>query len=258
MKKLSVLLGAFVCMGLVACGGEKDGDKIGDAQICLDGLANPTSAEVDACLEKIDGISSAGADSIRCAGGFIREGFGNAQRFVDAMSAIDGNSSGSNVQTLMGLLTFASNNSLSVNHGNAVSTFNSCLSSGGKGSTLLASYTYLTMSMVKFYNGRGAVNCSSNPSVNGSNYRYYDLTACINGGVVHTIDLLNASTNAPDAIEAQNGIGAVIISAYVLSCRGSSTDSPLCELMTKSIDAAGGTSSPRDVSVKFFEEAVGL
>lgn len=257
MKKFVIVL---VCagLGLVSCGGEKDGDKIGDAQICLDGLVNPTSAEVNACMAKVDGLSSAGAQSIRCAGGFIREGFGNAQRFVDAMGAIDGNTSGDSVQTLMGLLTFTAENDVDADAANAVSTFNSCLASGGKGSTLLASYTYFTMSMVKYYNARNAAGCPSTPGTDSNGYRFYDLSSCIDNGLLFTIDLIDASTANADALEAQNGIGAVIISAHLLSCAGSSSSSPLCELLTESITQAGGTSNPRRVAVEFFEGAVGL
>ena len=257
MKASNILL-LLVVFTLAACAGsEKEVDKIGDAQICLDSLGiSPTSAEVSECLKKVEGITSVGAESIRCAGGFIREGFGSPKRFVDAMGAIDGGTSGSNMQTLMGLLTFTAEGAVNDDLSNAQTTFNSCLSSGGKGATLLASYTYLTMSMVRYYNSQNAGGCPSTPGTDSNGYKFYDLGSCIQNGILDTIHLVDASTGNTDAQTAQNGIGAVIISAHLLSCSGSGSKSPLCGVLDTAISEAGGTSNPRVVAVKFFEEIV--
>lgn len=261
MKKIFFVMLLGGASLLTSCGGgSKDVDKIGNAQFCLDSLAvGASSSEVDTCLSKVEGLSTSGAESIRCSGGFIREGFSDASRFVKAFSAISGGTSGSNTQTLMGILTFTSTNSLTTDATHARDTFNSCYASGSKGSTLLASFSYLTMSLVTYYNSKNAGTCPSTPGTDSNGYKYYNVSGCISGDIVSAIPLVDASTVDAAAISAQNGIGAVVIAAVNVSCTtGSSANNALCDLLKKAVTDAGGTSNPRVVAVKFFQSALGL
>jgi hypothetical protein len=250
-----------LCLGLLSCGGEKDADKVGDAQFCLDKLsATPSSAEVDTCLEKIEGMDSIGAENIRCAAGFIREGFASGSRFVEAFEAIDSGTSGANMQALMGILTFASTNTITENYSNAASTYTSCLASGGKGSTLLASFSYLTMSLVRFFHTKDALVCPTTPIIHPtSGYRYYNMEDCAaNTAPLDLVDMVDPNSPNAESIEVQTGIGSVIVGTSVVSCGTNVANTELCEVFTNAITAAGGSTNTRQVAIEFFKSLLGI
>lgn len=118
---------------LSGCGG-KDADKIGDAQICLD---SATAATANSCLEKISGLTSKAAYALRCAGGFIAEGFDRPEKYIQAYSQLTATPTGctgtcSPTLGVMALLTFSSTDTASA-------TYDNCYLSGSQGYTLLAS-----------------------------------------------------------------------------------------------------------------------
>lgn len=262
--RLAISMVAFA--GLLSCGGEKDVDKIGNAQFCLDKLdTTPTSAEIDKCLQEIDGLTSPGANSIRCSAGFIREGFGSGRRFIKAFEAIDegaGGTSGSNTQELMGILSFTAAQDIDDDYNSIVSTFQACLNSGGKGSTLLSSFSYLTMGLMKYLVNVGGGACTATPTTYpGTNYLYYDLSACVtavagSGSAAELIKL--GDPNEPDAEETQSGLGSVIIATYTVSCTGSGANKDLCAVIGDAVTEAGGTGNPRLVAVEFFKSLLGI
>lgn len=264
MKKIPLIV-ASLCLGLLSCGGAKDADKIGDAQFCLDKLpAVPTATEVDACMSPIEGMDSVGAQAIRCSAGFIREGFSNGSRFLQAFEAIDSGTDSSSMQALMGILTFASTNSVATNFSNASTTYSACLASGGKGSTLLASFTFLTMGLVRFFHVKAPGTCADTPQTHPTNsYRYYDLEDCASGAVstapLDVVQMMNESSVDADAIQVQTGLGAVIIGTSLISCgANASANNELCSVFANAITAAGGTGNTRRVAIEFFRDVLGL
>jgi hypothetical protein len=252
---------ALIILGLAlsSCGKEQDVDKIGDAQLCIDKLgSSATSSEVDDCLGKIDGISSLAANNLRCAGGFLKEGFLSATKLTTAMKALE--DSGTN--SFIGLVTFTSGSSISANVSNAASTFDYCLKAENKGATLISSFGYVGMALYNFLNTTDDASCSDTPGATG-----YDFTGCVDTFTSPTN--LNAIPNAmalaqlgdentanASAVALQNGIGSVVISTVTLSCGTASANADLCKSMTDAVTSAGGTSNPRKVAKYFLQGLV--
>lgn len=257
---------AFIaCACLLSCGSSTESDKVGDAQTCLDQLTSTSStSDVNTCISKVDGLSGAGAEGIRCSGGFIREGFSNGTRLISAFTSIDGGTGSSNVQSLMGLLSFTSAGDLATDYSDSNTTFTACLDSGAKGATLLASFSFFTMGLVKYFVAKSM--CAGTQSTDATTgFKYYDLSGCITtasstipNATATLVPLLSATTADSDAQTAQTTIGAIIIASYELSCTGSGANANLCSLLSTAITAAGGTSNPRAVAVNFFSGAMGL
>ncbi len=264
---MKYLLPLFIICFFFGCGKSTDKDKIGDAQICLDKLsASPAAAEVDACTEKIAGLTTTAAYTVFCAANFIKEGFGGATRFITAFQQINGGTSGSNVQALMGVMTFTAKANVTLDLADAQSNFSTCLLSTGKGSTLLASFSYLTMALYNFYNSKALPYCPN--TVTTTTYSYYDLSSCVTAaladagpgpGQLATVALIDSNSVDAAAITAQNSIGTIIVAAYGLSCTGTGANANLCATMKTAIDASGGiTASPRVIAANFIISSLNI
>lgn len=248
MKNLFIVL---LALGLVACGKEKDSDKVGNAQLCLDRLAsNSTPAEVTECVSKADGVETSAAYGLRCAGSFMKEGFLNPNKIISAMRQLNGGSSGT--VNFMTLITFTSTGAIASDTANSSTAFDYCLRGGGKGSTLLASFGFMAMSVYSFMRLKAIPNCSGTPLASG-----YDFQTCAtsfatsNPGAV--IALNDPSTVDAATITIQRSIGTVLIAASNISCTGTAANSSLCSTITASISEAGGvTADPRAIAVRFF------
>lgn len=247
---------------LFACGSAKEADKIGDAQACLDTItAASAPADVNACVEKIDGITTSGAQNIRCAAGFMKEGFASGQRFLDAFAAIDAGTTSTSTQSLMGILTFTATGALATDAADTTSTFNTCIDSTSKGSTLLASFSSITMSLVTYFNAKNSGSCSGTPTTVTAGYKIYDVAACISGAnpLTAVLPLVTSASIDAQAITAQTSIGSAIIKTYNLSCTGSGANKDLCQLFSDAITGtSGGSSNPRGVAVTFFQSALNI
>lgn len=266
MKTFACLILMVGALGMLSCGSEKDADKIGNAQLCMDDIRPGYESQVTQCLQMIEGVSSPVADGIRCAGGFVREGFSNPKRYTDALKEVQGPGADASArQRMMGIMSFGSAGTIAQDFSNISSTFQSCLASGGKASVLLASFSYFTLGLVKFFSAKGF--CSSTPAVSEmlGGYKVYDFAGCAanEGGLpimtaaAELVKLNDASNGDPDAQAAQSAIGAAVIGTYAASCAGtSSSNVELCTILSDSITAAGGTSSPRAVAVEFFTKVL--
>lgn len=212
---------------LSGCGG-KDADKIGDAQMCLD---NATAATANACLEKIDGLTSKAAYAIRCSGGFIAEGFDQPSKYIEAykkLSTPPTGCSGTCSPTLgvMTLLTFSSMN-------NANTTYTNCYLSGSQGYTLLAStvksatiLAQVARNILGFTGTLTAANLEAAASAIANN------------------------TGGASSIATPSDLGSVAITTYQLSCTtGNQNDNSqqLCKELSTAIDAGGGAGNPTGV-----------
>ncbi|MBN8537659.1 MAG: hypothetical protein J0M15_11450 [Deltaproteobacteria bacterium] len=244
---------------LSSCGSEKDVDKIGNAQQCLNEATSSTAMD---CVTKVDGLTSTGSYNIRCAAAFVREGFANPTKYTTAFDSLKGSSGTSG---FMGLITFSSAKSIATDTANANTTFNDCFKAGAKGKTLISSFGYLSTALLNYFASiLGTTECST-PSTSG-----YDLTSCIASAkaVNPATDLEKATklalivssteSDSSDAGKVQSSVGSVIISTYTISCSGKGANQDLCDKLSASITAGGGTSSPRGVAISFFKTNLGL
>jgi hypothetical protein len=108
--RLGLFAIALMSIGLIQCA-EKDADKVGDAQICLNEGRSPST-----CMAKVAGLETPAAYSIRCASMFIAERFTDPQKYIDAFAQLNSNSS--SLKTFMGLLTFSSGGTIATDNAN--------------------------------------------------------------------------------------------------------------------------------------------
>lgn len=260
MKQWLLLIG--LCGALVACGGEKDADKLGDAQLCLDRLETNNAAKIKECLEPISGLNSTAASALRCTAGFMREDLANGERILKGFEARDNNPNSDGTKALMDVLSFTSTGNISTDFENVESTYDHCFAAGSKGATLLASFSYLGMSLVNYFSNAGA--CSSAPTNSGTyGFEIYDVSNCINGlnasHLVAIANLVDPNTNDTAAAAVQAGIGQVTIQTARLACpKGGNANKDLCKIFTKAIEDGGGESNPRGVAISFFVSALNI
>lgn len=268
MKLLKILVLTPVVFGLMSCGSEKDTDKIGDAQACLDKLNADNPSGIDKCLVPISHLSTPQAESLRCTAGFLKEGLATGQRIVAGFERLGDTPSSDQTLALMEILSFTSEGVPADDFSNARTTYSSCLKSRAKGSTLLASFSYLSMSLVGYMSSK--VSCASAPVTDGTTgFVYYNLKDCADITsldpldptdqlkILALVELVNPNTVDTDAASTQSGIGAVIIGTAQVSCpKGSSANKELCDMIKGAISAAGGTDNPRAVAIQFFSQSL--
>lgn len=248
----------FFCTSIIlsSCGSEKEVDKIGNAQQCLNEATSSTAMD---CVTKVDGLTSTGSYNIRCAAAFVREGFANPTKYTTAFDSLKGSSGTSG---FMGLITFSSAKSIATDTANANTTFNDCFKAGAKGKTLISSFGYLSTALLNYFASiLGTTECST-PSTSG-----YDLTTCIASAksttdptkIVEIAKIVSSTeSDSSSAGLVQSSVGSVIISTYTISCSGKTANQDLCDKLSASISAGGGTSSPRGVAISFFKTNLGL
>ncbi len=230
-----------------SCGSEKEIDKIGNAQICLNSATDATSA--NACLSKIDGIESKGAYAVRCNGSFIAEGFANPAKYINAANSLNGSGGGGTTSFMRLIMFTSSGSSLSANLNYAFSTFSNCLNSGAKGTTLISSFSYLITSIYN-YGGSPAGSCAYPPSDNNA------IATCLAADPAALVEMVNPNTVNSNAISLQSSLGSVIVSTYNISCTGTGANQSLCSTISTAINNAGGANNTRAVAVQFFKTTI--
>lgn len=236
---LKILLTLTTSLYLISCGSEKESDKIGDAQICLNKATDLTSS--NACVAKIEGIESTAAYAVRCNGSFIAEGFADPAKYIRATDQLNGGGT----TNFMAFMSFSAAPTFAENLANAGSTFSNCLKSGAKGTTLLSSFGYLTMSIYNYAKNKSGT-CGSNPTT--------DFSSCLSSTDPNAlIKMVDPATSDADAINLQTSIGGVIISSYNISCAGKGANETLCNTLSTTITNAGGTGNARAVGSNFFK-----
>jgi hypothetical protein len=190
--------------GLLAACAPGEADKVGEAQLCIDTAAQGQAA---ACLEKISGIETPAAYTLRCSAGFIDEGFTQPARFKSAFDQLSAGG-GSSTEAFLGVLSFTAKGTLDLNVAAATTTYNNCAKSEGKALKLLGSMANTATNLAKV---AGALNPSTG-----------DITTAINNLVDHPSDPGN-----PEVIAA---VGTAISTTYTASCKsGQQADASLCE-----------------------------
>lgn len=193
----------FSALTVVSCG-PNDADKVGEAQLCIDKSTKGTAA---ACLEKVQGIETKGAYTLRCSAGFIDEGFTQPARFKQAFDALGTNSS-SNTESFLGILAFSSKSTPTLNSSFANETYNHCVKSEAKGLMLLGSM---------------AKTATTLSTLAGS---------FVNGSQPTTTDIQTAITSAMSDPTAKASIGSAVATTYATSCQtGQKADAALCTQM---------------------------
>lgn len=222
MKHHAALL-LILALGLSACSSKNDNEKIGDAQFCLD---DAEADDAKKCVEGIEGIESKQASYLRCAAGFLAEGFGDPATLSNLKTQID--SAGDNKMALLGILAFKSAGADSAkNQANAQATLEECKKAG---SSILVNFaTIATLSSVLA--GQADIDWS-NPA---------------NTTPEAAAALLDAVAANPTP-ETKEAIGNAVISAYSGQCAGKDTDD--CKKINEAITAAGGTGNSEAVGQK--------
>lgn len=258
------ILIVFTSLALIGCGGERDIDKVGDAQACLDKVDPADASAVDQCLEPIRDLSGPGVESLRCTASFMKEGLATGERILKGFERFGGGSGSSETIALLEILSFTSSNSIGTNFQNAETAFQSCYKSEAKGATLLASFSYLTMSLLNFMSSK---TFCTDPAADhdGVGFDYYDLETCFNiTGVLDPklpaiVELVNANSVDAAAIGVQNGIGSILITTARLSCpENGAANKEMCAKFNQAIENGGGVNQPRAVAVEFFGAVLGL
>lgn len=223
---------------------ETNADKVADAQECLDRYAREGGGDLSACEAIVEGINTRAAHGIRCATGFIREGFGSAQTFIDAFKEIE-TVSGNSVRAFLRVVTFdsagtGSTTAVDNNYNLANSVYTSCAASYAKGATMIATFSFLTNVLYKY-------ECDNTPVsafMGNCNMDDTDLAAALAVGATD-------GTGSTATMKAD--LGTIVINTNTVSCSTGATNKKLCEFMQKAIDDAGGTADKAKVGEKFLE-----
>ena len=239
MKKqitLIMILGSCFLMN-VSCSSAGDIDKIGDAQECLDKFAREGEGSLDECEAKVSGVTSAGAYSIRCAAGYIREGF-TAQGLIDAFAEIE-TVSGGNVANFLQRMTFngAGNTgaaAVEANYEKAQTVYGYCAESLGKGVTVLATFSFLVNAIFNYECNGGVGSCDVT-----------DTTAFSLGMAAAFADA------TARGVTLNTDIGTVVVNTRTVSCSNGTTNETLCGFMDRAVSDAGGTSNKEAVGRAF-------
>jgi hypothetical protein len=242
---------AFLFLLVSSCG-PKDIDRIGEAQSCL----NKASAdEVDGCLEKIETVNSVGADTIRCAGYFQREGILSASTVVTAFASLSeqGASNTDRFAGFMSLLTFTkSAPNWTLSESRALATFDMCFQSQGKATTFIAAFSVVSAAIISYgYQSGETINFGSpsqiETSVTGSLTKLaLDLLEPPVPGAVAGVTSL--------AVTALTNIGTVILKSYQVSCTVQNPiDSTTCTQFSQAISNAGSGATPQKIAEEFLK-----
>lgn len=236
---IAIVLVYFVFLVVNSCG-PKSIDKISDAQNCLNHAA---ANEVDDCLSKIDGVDSTAAYELRCAGAFIKEGFLDPNVFVDSLNSLtSGGVTATTFVNVLGLITFNNESSISSNNSNASAAFNNCYLSGGKATTFLSSFGYLSTALALYGSLNGvAYNNGDSASTLGTK-----LATALAAAIADTTDA------TPGKANLETAIGSIVISTYQISCTGSvQISESMCTKFKTAISSAVPAGSARSTGDSF-------
>lgn len=227
---------------------ESNADKVSDAQSCLDTYARAGGGDLTACEAHVAGINSPAANGIRCAAGFIREGFSSAQSFVDAFAAIETVNNDS-VRDFLRLITFdaaGAGNSADVttNYTNADQVFRYCASSLAKGATIISSFSLITNILFKY--SCDVVLAVGLPTPYDGNCNMND--AALAAGIAYGIF---DSPGSAGTVAMKESLGTVVVKTNSVSCSTGASNDTLCEFLSTAITEAGGPENKATVGEKF-------
>lgn len=231
-KTAAILTISLVAL-LTGCNPEQtEKDTLAEAQFCLDKATD--AAAVDACMSKIEGITSEEAYALRCAGGFIASGITQPENLSIALNSMKQNGSTASV---LGVLAFSSVAA-------ADATFSDCNQSGNNGLALLAAMTKTAT----------ALNALIDPNLGGTIEQNFQAT------ITNLVaDLQGGDQAAKDAALAEaTKIGGTIQTVYQASCGGTvAVNTEMCGSIDGAIAASGGAvdinSLPADIGAALLQ-----
>ncbi|MFV3408446.1 hypothetical protein ACNH6C_07550 [Bdellovibrio bacteriovorus] len=218
---------------LTGCEGEQtEKDMIAEAQFCLDEARDAASA--NACMSKINGITSPNAYTLRCAAGFISSGITSAANLSQALTAISEDGSAT------GMLTALNFGDVSLVN----STASYCSQSGQKGLALIGAMAKSATALANAADLLGGLG-----SCGG------DIASCDTAAIESAITGLIASisdTNDPDydlAVETVSSIGSSIQTVYSVTCSGTNNaNSDICGDINQAAATAGINMATADIA----------
>ncbi len=226
MKSLTLILMFALTINLIGCGKETEADKIADAQSCLDVA---TTATVDECLTKIEGLQSEGAYLIRCAAAFIKEGYSSPTKLSTALSNLSsgsGSNSGAATTAVIAALAFTSKSTPTDNATYALDTYNTCVKSNSNGLVLLSGLSVTSTTLWAL----GLSGSSTPPTA------------------AQLQTLMGTLANNSQAAET---VGNAAVSMYESNCASSnSAPGSMCAQFQTAISSAGGSSNPTAVGTQ--------
>ena len=223
MNKQITLLFAISALLLISCGGRKDIDKIADAQSCLD---TAKASEAEACVSKVDGLDSEGANLIRCVGKFVKEGFNESTKLANAVAQLSSGGNGTNGSTaMMAALAFKNEATTALNYASAQTTFNYCTSAKAKGLILLSGLIQTANTVAHLGGGN---------------------LATLTGTDIQT--LMGTLVNDP---VAQAAVGSAVAGIYTSNCgNGQTTNGNFCAQFESVVTAVGGIGNTSAIGQK--------
>lgn len=219
-----VLLALLVMPVMIGCSKETDEDKVGDAQFCLDDLpitglsATERSTKINSCLDKLGSVNNKQSNLVKCAAGFMIEGFADPAKLVDIAEEMDNADNQDPTIALMSVLIFKSQGtsdtaSTTEDKELAQKTFNYCKASESSGYLMLASVANMATVIAASIGG-------------------IDLSA----GIDNLVNNPGALTDASAEV-----IGATATAAYQTSCaNGNDSNSEICTQLGAAITSNGG------------------
>lgn len=210
-----VLLVSSLFLVITSCA-EKDADKVGDAQQCINKATKTTAL---GCLSGISGLDSEAANAVKCAAIFISEGLSDPARMYEIVqnSSQPGNSG---VNSAFGVLAFQGNDSVTDATDVTKSTLSSgyCRKSKSPGLMWLSSLTSIATTVATV----------ATPPYDASSIQSGMLAIAAGGDPV-----------------AQAAIGTAAVTAYTSNCAngGAQQDSQFCADFAAQINACGGSSN---------------
>lgn len=200
---------------------KRDIDKISEAQDCLDQSDSTNSL---ACMEKVEGLESAGAHLIRCSAYFIDQGFAEPSRLASVAQQVT-NGAGDPAQNTFGALSImgfvASKYDMTTNHNMSELAFSSCAKSKSGGLIYLSSMSRISTSLLK------------------------DLAFTPGGTSPTATDIENTLCDPALSSTTKIAIGMAAISAYQNDCITRKTESD--DVCQQYAAALATSSDPEDV-----------
>lgn len=226
-KKIATMILGLSAAILTGCEGEQtEKDMIAEAQFCLDEARDAASA--NACMSKINGITSPNAYTLRCAAGFISSGITSAANLSSALTAI---SEGGGPTDMLQALNFGDVSLVN-------STASYCSQSGQKGLALIGA---MAKSATALSNAAellgGLASCGG------------DISNCSTANLESAISQILLDPNTPEAVDALEAIGSSIQTVYSVTCGGTNNaNSDICGDINQAAATAGIDISTADIN----------
>jgi hypothetical protein len=216
-----------------SCSKEKDDlDLVIEAQECLDKYSQE-GGDINACEQKIEGIETPAAYSIRCSIGYLREGL-TTSALIAAFAELE-TATAQNVRDFLDLISFdnagAGLAGVSANTTSASNSFDVCSDSQAKGATIIAAYSYITNLLYQYSCDNNGVGTPAG-SCNADDNDLGRALASIRLGVPVW------PTNDPTT-----RIGNIVIAAHEVSCESGEANESLCDFFNRAINVGGSNAN---------------